>query len=441
MTTPPAGSSPLHPARGRNVTKNASANSPRCATACTRKPRRYARPRTGPAACGWPHGCPARTSPTSCSSPRTARRHPGAGLRRLARDRTAGQQAGKRNRDLVRRPQARTRHRVPHQDQEPDEPDPTWRDANRVGYVWDLTQTSGPAVTIRAADPPRQGTRRQACGTPCAGWPGGRASRSSASTAAPMTGARCGPPAASGSSPAWTGRRLPGRWRTSSATCSCTTPPGTRPAPPPPAAPGYARPKPTRWPSSSATGTASRPGTGLPTPPPGRAVTRAPTRNQPSWPPESASPQPPRGSPATSTPSARPGHQPGRSRPPRPGKAAEPRQHAAVSTADATEPAPARPDPETAARNARILADAQDFFTGQLPGSWARPTCARAASATRRYGSGESATTPRVDRAHRSPAGPRPRRRRDPGRRARPALLTRDAHRSLPGPGYAPRPR
>ena len=35
-----------------------------------------------------------------------------------------------------------------------DEPPPTWRDADRVGYVWDLSQTTGQPVTVAAGLPP-----------------------------------------------------------------------------------------------------------------------------------------------------------------------------------------------------------------------------------------------------------------------------------------------
>jgi len=34
-----------------------------------------------------------------------------------------------------------------------DEPPPTWRDADRVGYVWDLSQTTGPPLPVPAGLP------------------------------------------------------------------------------------------------------------------------------------------------------------------------------------------------------------------------------------------------------------------------------------------------
>lgn len=51
----------------------------------------------------------------------------------------------------ARRPRAGRRD--PHTGQEANEPVPTWRDAERVGYVWDLSQTSGHAIIVRAAIP------------------------------------------------------------------------------------------------------------------------------------------------------------------------------------------------------------------------------------------------------------------------------------------------
>ncbi len=41
------------------------------------------------------------------------------------------------------------------QDQDQDEPGPAWREASRVTYAWDLSQTTGPSVSDAAARPPR----------------------------------------------------------------------------------------------------------------------------------------------------------------------------------------------------------------------------------------------------------------------------------------------
>jgi len=55
----------------------------------------------------------------------------------------------------VRRP--RSGSRDPHAGQATDQPVPSWRDAERVGYLWDLSQTSGPAINAQAAIPPPPG--------------------------------------------------------------------------------------------------------------------------------------------------------------------------------------------------------------------------------------------------------------------------------------------
>lgn len=41
-----------------------------------------------------------------------------------------------------------------HQDQKPDEHHPSWRDADRVAHVWDISQTSGPGRASNDASPP-----------------------------------------------------------------------------------------------------------------------------------------------------------------------------------------------------------------------------------------------------------------------------------------------
>ena len=71
-----------------------------------------------------------------------------------------------------------------------------------------------PPVSPSRSRPPssrRRGRRRRACGTACAGWPAGRASRSSGRTASPVTAPRSGPPGASASRLASAAGRLPGR--------------------------------------------------------------------------------------------------------------------------------------------------------------------------------------------------------------------------------------
>ncbi|HEV3294543.1 MAG TPA: hypothetical protein VG123_36640, partial [Streptosporangiaceae bacterium] len=49
--------------------------------------------------------------------------------------------------------QPRPEHTDPRPGQAPDQPAPSWRDAERVACVWDLSQTSGRAVTVQAAIP------------------------------------------------------------------------------------------------------------------------------------------------------------------------------------------------------------------------------------------------------------------------------------------------
>ncbi|MGH3406887.1 MAG: ArdC-like ssDNA-binding domain-containing protein, partial [Streptosporangiaceae bacterium] len=46
--------------------------------------------------------------------------------------------------------------RRPQEDREPggNPPPPTWRDATRTAYVWDVSQTTGPSATVPAGPPP-----------------------------------------------------------------------------------------------------------------------------------------------------------------------------------------------------------------------------------------------------------------------------------------------
>jgi DNA primase len=50
-----------------------------------------------------------------------------------------------------------TRQQKGNRDSEDDEQSPSWRDAHRVAYVWDLSQTSGQPLPARAAIPPPPG--------------------------------------------------------------------------------------------------------------------------------------------------------------------------------------------------------------------------------------------------------------------------------------------
>ncbi len=47
------------------------------------------------------------------------------------------------------------RPRAQRQDQDQDEPGPAWREADRVTYIWDLSQTTGPPLSDDAARPSR----------------------------------------------------------------------------------------------------------------------------------------------------------------------------------------------------------------------------------------------------------------------------------------------
>ena len=115
-------------------------------------PRRCARPMTGVPAWAWPRGCPARTSRTSCSSTPSGPAPPWSGTTssgprlegRSARASTVSRSSPSRP---GRAHSARTRDQ--------DEPGPAWREADRVTYVWDLSQTTGPPVSDDAARPSR----------------------------------------------------------------------------------------------------------------------------------------------------------------------------------------------------------------------------------------------------------------------------------------------
>jgi len=88
--------------------------------------------------------------------------------------RTLGRQVGRQEKGIAIFSAARQPspgHKDPRPGQAPAEPVPSWRDAERVAYLWDLSQTSGPAVTESAAIPSRQDRHRQDYGTPCANRP------------------------------------------------------------------------------------------------------------------------------------------------------------------------------------------------------------------------------------------------------------------------------
>jgi DNA primase len=97
-------------------------------------------------------------------------------------------------------------------------------------------------------------------------------------------------------------------------------------------------------------------------------------------------------------------------------------------------PPPPEPDP----RITGVLDDAMQFYDGQLARSWVPR---RARHQRRRDASVAHRIRPRrMDRSYRTPPRPQSQRRRDPGGRARPAFLPGHAHRPLPGPGHAPGP-
>ena len=317
---------------------------------------------------------------------------------------------------------------------------PTGRGADEpatAGATRTASHTSGicprPAGSLFPPGPrsPRyQGKHRLACGMPCAGWPGERASRSSASPAARTTAPRCGPPAASASSPGLTSsqaiwalahqlghvllhnterprarhhhNRLPGRAQSRSRLRRLHhLPPARRPY--------RAR---LRQPADLGRHRSAGP-----------ARRRHPGRRRAHHH-GGGENQPPPGPPP-----ARQHHRPGGTCPSRTAAPTAARRRA-------------RPAARTRPQDRSVLLDAGQFYIGQLAGSWA-PAYLRQARHHRRGDGGVAhrIRPRRMDRAHQLPPRPRPPRRRDPGRRAGPNLLTRNAHRSLPGPGHAAGPR
>ena len=221
--------------------------------------------------------------------------------------------------------------RAPHASED-DERGPAWRDADRVTYLWDLSQTTGPPLGGGALLPPRD---RPAQVRDALCWLARRlGTRSRQNTARRLTVPSSGASAASASPRASAMNRRCGHWRISSATCCCTTTPATRPRPgrPPPAAPGCAKPsRLDRLTVCSRHGIT--PAGGLPTRPARPAPSPRPACPRPSWPPGTGSPQRP------------PAHRPRRWRParrrPRPSLAATPAAQATPLSAASTRP-PAR---------------------------------------------------------------------------------------------------
>ena len=71
--------------------------------------------------------------------------------------RAMGRQVSRNEKGIEIFSAARRQSEREHRDQEPDEHYPGWRDAERVAYVWDVSQTSGQAVPASNAMPPPGG--------------------------------------------------------------------------------------------------------------------------------------------------------------------------------------------------------------------------------------------------------------------------------------------
>ena len=105
---------------------------------------------TGVPAWAWPRGFPARTSRTSCSFTPSGPAPPWSGTTSSG-PRLEGRSA---RASAVSRSSPSRPGRA-HRDQDQDEPGPAWREAGRVTFVWDLSQTAGPPVSDDAARPSR----------------------------------------------------------------------------------------------------------------------------------------------------------------------------------------------------------------------------------------------------------------------------------------------
>ena len=145
---------PPHLAQAREREDDRQEGSTRCGHGCTTPPRRCAPPPTGAPACAWPPGCPVRTSRTSCSSTPSGPALPrcaitGSGPRRdgrSARARTVSRSsASPRPRLAAHSTPAKTTT----------SPDRPGENADRVTYLWDLSQTTGPPVSDDGSGPPR----------------------------------------------------------------------------------------------------------------------------------------------------------------------------------------------------------------------------------------------------------------------------------------------
>ena len=362
---------------------------------------------TGPPAWAWPRGCPTRTSRISCSSTPSGPAPPWSGTTSSGprpEDRSAKARAVSRS-SLFRADRlhsARTKIRT---------------SLNRSGARPTGLPISGtcPRPPGRPSPPPPsvRTIRPLLCGTPCAGWPAARGTRSNWSTGRHPTAPCSGPSAASASHPGSAASRPCGHWHTSSATCCCTMIPATRPGPPPPAAPACAKPKPTRSPGSPAPATASPRPAACPTRPAGPAPTRALSPLPPSSPPGTASPQQEPESPAT--PAASCTATPPRSSSPAPARRAgrQPRRRPAGQRhPPAGHPVhPARRQPRTGTRrhhpprprrcSCLLHRPARRQLGTRLP---ARPRHHR----RRHPALAHRLRTRRVDRPHQPPAPPRP---------------------------------
>ena len=321
--------------------------------------------------------------------------------------------------------------------------DPGWRDASRVAYVWDVSQTSGPPAAVPSSRSGPAG--RGPCGAVgravLAGPPRGVRGRARAGRSRRrrhlLDSAPHPRPARAERRAGSLGAGAPARPR-AGARRSCATRPARRP--PVSLHRACARPRPTPSPSSPAPVTASRcpacladPAAWAGTDPRAQpaatilAAGRAGRHGrQPDHRPSRAGPAPVPPPPPSSPAPSLPGHRSPRRRQPAP--------HRTMPLARA--PVPGCRTSWTRRRGG--------FYRGQLAGSWAEGYLrSRGIGTDHGPAVGHRVRACRVDRAHRPPAGRRVRRGGDRGGRARPPVLARNAHRPLPRPGRAacPRPR
>ena len=190
----------------------ASRSSMRCAPACRPKPTGYARQTIGPDPCTQ-RPCCARASPIHSSSWPSGRTRPWSkAMKTGARPDARSSAASPASRSSPA-PPARPGHGAAGP-----AGTPAPKGTTGAGAMPSRSRTcgtfprpaAGPSPSAHRC-PPRRVTRPIACGTPCAGWPGGSATRSSASRAHEPTASPGGPSAASASRPDWTPRRPRGR--------------------------------------------------------------------------------------------------------------------------------------------------------------------------------------------------------------------------------------